>query len=40
MNNLLEQLLQRPEIRTPLAISLGAIAGALSRYYILSLIHI
>lgn len=34
MSNLLQQLLQRPEIRTPIAISFGAIAGALSRYYI------
>ncbi len=38
MSNLLEQMLQKPEIRTPLAISLGAIAGALSRYYISKLI--
>lgn len=38
MSNLLQQLLQKPEIRTPLAISLGAIAGALSRYYITKLI--
>lgn len=27
-------LLQDPKIRTPLAISLGAIAGALTRYYL------
>ncbi|MBE9229416.1 fluoride efflux transporter CrcB [Phormidium sp. LEGE 05292] len=31
---LLPQMLQDPNFRTPLAISLGAIAGALSRYYI------
>jgi CrcB protein len=30
----LPTLLQLPSVRTPLAISLGAIAGALSRYYI------
>ncbi|MGH8001423.1 MAG: fluoride efflux transporter CrcB [Brasilonema sp.] len=27
-------MLQNPAIRTPLAISLGAVAGALSRYYL------
>ena len=27
-------MLQRAEIRVPIAISLGAIAGALSRYYL------
>ncbi len=27
-------MLQQPEIRNPIAISLGAIAGALSRYYL------
>ena len=27
-------MLQQPEIRVPVAISLGAIAGALSRYYL------
>jgi len=27
-------MLQKPAIRTPIAISLGAIAGALSRYYL------
>lgn len=27
-------MLQHPEIRTPIAISFGAIAGALSRYYL------
>lgn len=31
---LLPQMLQDPNLRFPLAISLGAIAGALSRYYI------
>jgi CrcB protein len=28
------EVLQQPSVRTPIAISLGAIAGALSRYYL------
>ncbi|NES71611.1 MAG: hypothetical protein F6K24_43630 [Okeania sp. SIO2D1] len=34
MNNLLQQLLQRPEIITPIAIILGAISNGLSQYYL------
>jgi fluoride exporter len=32
--NLLPQVFHKPSIRNPLAVSLGAIAGALSRYYL------
>ncbi len=32
--NLVLQVLQQPTIRNPIAVSLGAIAGALSRYYL------
>jgi CrcB protein len=31
---LASDILQQPSVRTPIAISLGAIAGALSRYYL------
>lgn len=31
---LAQDIMQQPSVRTPIAISLGAIAGALSRYYL------
>ncbi|MDY6784494.1 MAG: fluoride efflux transporter CrcB [Cyanobacteriota bacterium] len=32
--NFIAQLVQQPTLRNPIAVSLGAIAGALSRYYL------